>query len=128
MAYAKPFLVEVSADQVSPNSSSEHCTCVQPDYVTVVNAKRKFVEISSSFCQLLGYTEEEILGRIFDDFTVPRTINIPTVWRIFVGAERMVGIWVFAHRSGTKLFVRYEASTRADGLHETHMELLGAGA
>jgi hypothetical protein len=40
----------------------------------------------------------------------------------------MVGVWVFAHKSGTKLFVRYEAFARLDGLYETHMDVLGAGA
>jgi hypothetical protein len=40
----------------------------------------------------------------------------------------LFGIWVFAHKSGTKLLVRFEAFARADGLYETHMELLAAGA
>jgi PAS domain S-box-containing protein len=94
----------------------------------VVDAKRKFVEVSPSFCKLLGYTEDEIVGKSIDDFTVPRTMHIPNIWRLFLWSERMVGIWVFAHRSGTKLFVRYEAFIRADGRYEAHMELLGAGA
>jgi PAS domain S-box-containing protein len=128
MAHAKPFLAVIPGDQVSPGPSSEHCTRVQPEYVTVVNARRKFVEVSPSFCKLLGYVEEELLGRTFDDFTAPRTINIPIIWRLFLCTESMVGIWVFLHRSGTKLFVRYEAFTRADGMYEAHMELLGAGA
>ncbi len=40
----------------------------------------------------------------------------------------MDGIWVFKHRGGTKLFVRYEASLRKDGFYESRMELLAAGA
>jgi PAS domain-containing protein len=111
-----------------PGISSVHCSRVQPEYVTVVNARRRFVEVSPSFCKLLGYTQEELVGQLFDDFTVPRTSNIPIIWRLFVWAERMAGIWVFAHRNGTKLFLRYEAFARDDGLYEAHMELLGAGA
>jgi hypothetical protein len=90
--------------------------------------QRQFVEVSASFCRLHAHKEDELLGKAFDDFTVPRTINIPIIWKLFVWTERMVGIWVFAHRSGTKLFLRYEAFAHEDGLFEAHMELLGAGA
>jgi PAS domain S-box-containing protein len=120
-----------SVAEVQPLDSKiapEHCARVQPEYVTVINSRRRFVEVSLSFCKLLGYSEEELVGKRFDDFTVPRTTNIEIVWRLFVRTERMVGVWVFAHKSGTKLFVRYEAFARPDGLYETHMDLLGAGA
>ncbi len=120
--------VPLEAQTPSPSVSSVHCTRVQPEYVTVISARRKFVDVSPSFCKLLGYTREELLDRLFDDFTVPYTANIPIIWRLFVWTERMAGIWVFAHRSGTKLFVRYEAFARSDGFYEVHMELLGAGA
>jgi PAS domain S-box-containing protein len=129
MAYVTPILeVPLEAQTTSPSISSVHCTRVLPEYVTVVSARRKFVDTSPSFCKLLGYTREELLNRLLDDFTAPRTANIQIIWPLFVWTERMVGIWVFTHRSGTKLFVRYEAFARADGLYEAHMELLGAGA
>jgi PAS domain S-box-containing protein len=129
MAHLRPVPeVLLKAQTPSPTVSPVHCTRVQPEYVTVVSAQRKFVDTSPSFCKLLGYTREELLDRLFDDFTAPHTANIPIIWRLFVWTERMVGIWVFAHRSGTKLFVRYEAFARSDGLYEAHMELLGAGA
>jgi PAS domain-containing protein len=101
---------------------------VQPEYVTVINAKRKFVEVSQSFCKLLGYTEDELIGKLYDEVTVPGTNHIPITWQLFMATACLFGIWVFAHRRGTKLFVRFEAFARADGLHETHMELLAAGA
>ena len=77
---------------------------------------------------MLGYTAEQLVGRSYDEFTVPRTCNIPSVLQLFQKNGYMEGIWVFANRSGTKLFVRYEAVLREDGLYETRMELLGAGA
>jgi len=128
VAHAKPVPALLSEDSTSPSISSVHATRVQTEYVSVVNAQRKFVEVSPSFCKLLGYTQDELVGRLFDDFTVPRTTNIPLIWRLFVRNARMIGIWVFAHRGGTKLFVRYEAFAREDGLYEAHLELLGAGA
>jgi PAS domain S-box-containing protein len=126
---AKRFLTNVSENQpLDSKISPDHCARVQPEYVTVINSRRRFVEVSASFCTLLGYSQDELIGKLFDDFTVPHTTNIAILWRLFVWTERMVGVWVFAHKSGTKLFVRYEAFARSDGLYEAHMDLLGAGA
>ncbi len=47
---------------------------------------------------------------------------------MFLQVGHMSGIWVLTHRSGTKLFVRYESVLRKDGLFESQMELLAAGA
>ena len=124
MAHAEVFPAVLSLKQTTGSSiSSVHCSRIQPVYITVVNAHRKFVEVSPSFCKLLGYPREELVGKLFDDFTVPHTINIVILWRLFEWTQRMVGIWVYANRSGTKLFVRYEAFARPDGYYETHMEL-----
>jgi PAS domain S-box-containing protein len=101
---------------------------IDPEYVVVVNRLRKYVEVSSAFCKLLGYREDELIGKLYDDFTVPRTNNIPTVMGMLVKYGYMHGIWVFSHRRGTKILVRYEAFARFDGLYEARMELLGAGA
>src|ERR1700733_712193 len=129
MALAEVFPAVLSLKQTTGSSiSSVHCSRIQPVYITVVNAQRKFVEVSPSFCKLLGYPREELVGKLFDDFTVPYTVNIAILWRLIEWTQRMVGIWVYANRSGTKLFVRYESFARPDGFYETHMELLGAGA
>ena len=128
MASFRPSLATFQEEVLSSRAPIEHSTRVQPEFVTIVNARRKFVEVSPAFCKLLGYTQEELLGKSYDDVTVPRTNNIPQILDIFLQVGRMSGIWVFAHRSGTKLFVRYESVIRKDGLFETHLELLGAGA
>lgn len=105
--------------------SSAHIT---PEYVVVVDTSRRYVEVSPAFCKLLGYSEAELVGQPYDNFTVPGTNNIETVMELFVKSGYMHGLWVFAHRTGTKIIVRYEAFIRLDGLYESHMELLGAGA
>ncbi len=128
MAQSTPFFAGSLQDRTFASPVRDPSARVQPDYVTVVNARRKFVEVSPAFCKLLGYTQEELLGRSYDEFTVPRTNDIPLVLDMFLKIGYMTGIWVFAHRSGTKLFVRYESVIREDGLYETHLELLGAGA
>lgn len=128
MASLRPSLATFREEILGARSSIEHSTRVQPQFVTVVNARRKFVEVSPSFCKLLGYTQEELVGKSYDDVTVPRTNNIPQVLDIFLHVGHISGIWVFAHRSGTKLFVRYESVIRKDGLLNLILERLGAGA
>jgi len=110
------------------NAQGIPSAAIATDYVVVVDSSRRYVEVSPGFCKLLGYTESELLGQPYDKFTVPGTNNIPTVLDLFVKAGYMHGLWVFAHKSGTKIIVRYEAFVRLDGLYESHMELLGAGA
>jgi PAS domain S-box-containing protein len=127
MAHAKS--VFSFADYLHTSTKSPaHSSRVEPDYVTVVNAKRKYVEVSPSFCKLLGYREDDLIGRSYDEFTAPKTSNIENILAIFQKVGYMEGIWVLVHRSGTKIFVRYQAFIRQDGLYESHMELIGAGA
>jgi PAS domain S-box-containing protein len=101
---------------------------VRPDYLVIVDADRKFREVSESFCKLLGYRREELIGKKYDDFTAPMTNDIEIVLELFLKMRYMHGIWVLVHRKGTKIIVRYESWLRPDGRFESHMELLGAGA
>jgi PAS domain S-box-containing protein len=128
MAQLRPFPAGRFQEQICSTPVRDHSVRVQPEYVTVVNSRRRYVEVSPTFCKLLGYTQEELLGKTYDEITVPRTNNIPLVLEIFLKVGYMSGIWVLAHRSGTKLFVRYESVIRKDGLFESQMELLAAGA
>ena len=128
MAHPKPVFTVLPENQLATRLSSEHCATVQPDYVAVFNDRRRFVEVSPSFCKLLGYAENEIVGRPFEDFTAPRTNNIPVLLQMLIKNGYLQGIWVFTHKSGTKLFVRYATVLRTDGLYEASIELIAAGA
>ena len=128
MADPKPVSAFLPESPLGIRVSPEHSAAVRPDYVAVFNARRKFVEVSPSFSKLLGYAENEIIGRPFDDFTVPRTNNIPVLVQMLIKNGYLQGIWVFAHKSGTKLFVRYATVLRTDGLYEASIELIAAGA
>ena len=127
MAHPKPVYSVLPANQVT-KLPPEHCSPVRPDYVAVFNDRRRFVEVSPSFCKLIGYDENEIVGRPFEDFTVPRTCNIPVVLQMLFQNGYLQGIWVLAHKSGTKLFVRYATVLRTDGLYQSSIELFAAGA
>jgi PAS domain S-box-containing protein len=100
---------------------------VKAEFITVVNSDREFVEVSESFCRLLGYQREELIGKPYDDVTAPNTNDIPTVFRLFSEMGYMHGLWMLASRRGTRILVRYESWIRPDSYIEGHMELLGAG-
>ncbi len=97
------------------------------DYVTVVDSDRKFVEVSDSFCQLVGYEREELIGRRYDELTAPNTTDIQKVYFLFTRLGYMHGLWMLVSRGGTRILVRYESWLRSDSLIEGHMELVGAG-
>jgi PAS domain S-box-containing protein len=100
---------------------------VKPEFITVVDSDRRFVQVSESFCQLLGYRPEELIGKPYDEVTAPNTNDIPTVFRLFTEAGYMHGLWLLASRQGTRVLVRYESWIRPDSYIEGHMELVGAG-
>jgi PAS domain S-box-containing protein len=100
---------------------------VKPEFITVVDRDRKFVQVSDSFCQLLGYRREELIGKPYDEVTAPNTNDIPTVFRLFTEMGYMHGLWLLASRQGTRVLVRYESWIRPDSYIEGHMELVGAG-
>ena len=128
MAQTRPFFAGALQNRNYSIPVRDHSVRVQPEFVTVVNPNRRFVEVSPTFCKLLGYTQDELLGKAYDDITVPRTNDIPGVLEMFLKVGYMSGIWVLSHRRGTKLFVRYESVIRGDGLFESQMELFAAGA
>ena len=100
---------------------------VKPQYVTVVDSDRRYVEVSDSFCQLVGYQREELVGKRYDDLTAPNTNDIPTVFGLFQKLGYMHGMWMLVSREGTRILVRYESWLRPDSYIEGHMEVVGAG-
>ena len=100
---------------------------VKPQYFVVVDSDRKYIEVSDSFCQLLGYEREELVGKRYDELTAPNTNHIPTVFSLFQKLGYVHGLWMFVSRKGTRILVRYEARVRADSSIEGHMEVVGAG-
>jgi PAS domain S-box-containing protein len=126
--YARPPLSYPIPKEIPVKSVAHRGADVLPEYTSVTDRNRRFVEVSDSLCKLLGYQREELIGRKYDELTAPRTNDIPTIFSLFAKSGYMHGIWILVHRRGTRILVRYESWLRPDGSAESQMELLGAGA
>lgn len=97
---------------------------VAPIYKTIVDSDRRYVSVSDSFCELLGYKKEELIGRRYDEFTAPTTNDIPVTSSMFKKLGYMHGLWMLIHRQGERILIRYEVWLRADSLVESNIELV----
>jgi PAS domain S-box-containing protein len=107
-------------------ATGQDTSTVRPVYTTLIDGDRRYVEVSDSFCELVGYTREELIGKRYDDLTAPGTNDVPTVFRLFVRNGYMHGLWMLKHRIGTPILVRYESWVRSDCLIEGKMELVSS--
>src|SRR5437016_3292770 len=82
------------------------------DCTTVVDKDRKYVEVSETFCKLVGYKAEELIGMPYDHLTVPNTADISRTYNLFTELGYMHGLWMLNHRSGHRVLIRYEAWLR----------------
>jgi cold shock protein len=97
---------------------------VAPAYTTVVNQDREYVEVSKSFCELVGYETEELIGTPYDNLTAPNTTHIPTTHDLFSRVGYMHGLWTRVHRTGYRILIRYEAWLRADTNIQSNIEVV----
>ena len=100
---------------------------VAPDYTTVVDTERRYIEVSDSFCRLVGYQREDLIGKTYDEVSAPGTNDIPIVFGLFIKNGYMHGLWMLVHRTGARILVRYESWVRPDCQIQSNMELVGAG-
>jgi PAS domain S-box-containing protein len=137
--YDYPKLIRYESDDEIPSSfrsfaqsfrkgaQAKYGAQVAPDYTVVIDADRKYVEVSDSFCELLGYPREQLIGKRFDVVTAPRTNNIPVVFGLFARTGYMHGLWMLLTRTGARIVVRYEAWVRPDCQIQKIMELVDPG-
>ena len=110
-----------------PGAASASQSKVKPDYTTVVDSDRRFVEVSDSFCKLVGYQREDLIGRRYDELSAPNTNDIPVIFDLFMKLRYMHGLWMLVSRNGARILVRYESWLRPDSLIQGNMEVIGAG-
>lgn len=97
---------------------------IRADYTTVVDCERRYINVSDSFCELVGYKREELLGKKYDELTAPETNDIHTIFRLFIRDGYMHGLWMLVHRTGARILVRYDSWVRPDCLIQSNMELV----
>jgi PAS domain S-box-containing protein len=97
---------------------------VPPTSAVVVDQDRKYVHVSKSFCELVGYEIEDLIGTRYDLLTAPNTTDIPTTYTLFSTLGYMHGLWMFVHRTGYRILVRYEAWLRPDTNIQANIELV----
>ena len=114
-------------NEVEPSVGRSSKSEPGPKYLTVVDNDRKYVQVSKDFCKLVGYEEEELLGRRYDEVTASGTNDIDKVFSLFLKLGYMHGLWMLVSRQGTRILVRYDSWMRPDKLIESHMEVVGAG-
>ncbi len=107
---------------VTPVSSrGDH---VEPIYTTVIDSDRKYVEVSESFCELVGYKKEDLIGLRYDDLTALNTTDIQTTYTLFDNLGYMHGLWMLVHRTGYRILIRYEAWLRPDTNIHSNIEVV----
>ena len=97
---------------------------VAPTYTAVVDRDRKYLDVSESFCELVGYGSKDLIGTPYDALTAPNTIHIQTAYDLFSRVGYMHGLWTLVHRTGYRILIRYEAWLRADRNIQANMELV----
>jgi hypothetical protein len=55
------------------------------------------VQVSDSFCKLLGYSRDQLVSKKYDVVTAPRTNHIPVVFELLMKSGYMHGIWIFVY-------------------------------
>jgi PAS domain S-box-containing protein len=110
-----------------PEKGSASEAIIADEYRTVVDMDRRYVYVSDAFCELVGYTREELIGTRYDDLSAPETNDLRTVFNLFCQLEYMHGLWMLVARSGARVLVRYESWLRDDLLIEGRMQLVANG-
>jgi PAS domain S-box-containing protein len=121
--YTAPRMVQYLPDEI-PKRIADAFQIAAPAYTTVVDSDRRYVRVSDSFCELLGYKSEELIGKRYDEVTAPGTSDIPTTFSMFKALGRMQGFWMLVHRTGKRIMIRYEAWIRADSFIESKIEVV----
>jgi PAS domain-containing protein len=97
---------------------------IPPIDTTVVDQNRKFVAVSKSFSELVGYEIEELIGTRYDHLTALNTADIPMTYNLFSRLGYMHGLWMLVHRTGYHILIRYESWLRPDKNIQSNIELV----
>lgn len=87
---------------------------ISPPARVEVDAQRRYVSVSDSACELLGYTRAELLAMRIDDLSAPSGAHVPAMFHRYVDDGQMNGIFALRRKDGKFVRIRFQSST-ADG-------------
>ena len=125
--YTAPRVIQYQPGEVPKwitDSFHDDSLSVAPTYTTVVDNDRRYVRVSTAFCELLGYKSEELIGRRFDEVSAPTMTDIPDSFSMFKALGHMQGFWTLVNRTGKQILICYEAWLRPDSLIESNIEIV----
>ena len=122
--YVPPRLIAYESHNVPARFRDIPKPDLTPAYTTVVDNNRQYVDVSQSFCDLVGYKRDELIGTRYDRLTALNTTDIPATYNLFTKLGYMQGLWVLLHRTGYRILIRYEAWLREDSHIESRIEFV----
>ena len=93
------------------------------EYVAFANGNRRYVHVSEGFCQLLGYTREEMLDMSIDEVAATPA-EVPGKWQQYVVDGKLQGQIMLRHRSGALIPITFSAQVYPDGCMVSRMKPL----
>jgi len=95
---------------------------LQGECLALMDGQRRYVDVNDRFCQLLGYKREDLLGRRYDDLTLPNTIDVDRQFQSFLRTGESQGLWMASSRHGIPVLFRYRARILPDACIGTELE------
>lgn len=83
---------------------------IQPPAVVEVDEERRYISVTESACELLGYSRQELLGKTIDEISAPSGAHVPPMFYRFREDQGMDGIFALRRKSGEIVWIRFESS------------------
>lgn len=93
--------------------SHEHPELADAEYVVFVDASRRYVDCSAPVCDLLGYTQQEILQKTIDDISYDRRVR--ELFARYVENREQSGEYILQRKDRTPVPIHYQAFVFDDG-------------
>ena len=61
-----------------------HQAEVRPQFTALLDLDRKYIDVSDTFCHLLGRSRNDLIGRKSDEVTAPNSVDIQAVHDAFL--------------------------------------------
>jgi hypothetical protein len=98
----------VSGDEENLESSAQHASRI------LLCVRGECLEVSDSFCELVGYERRQLIGMPIESLHGLGMIDLPKNLGFVLHFATLRGVWILLHRNGTRLLVRYQAKLLID--------------